>query len=427
MPADGAKLKVNKRRVVRMASSTSARKCKSCSYLVQMLTTDLSEKHTHSATEEVLNRSPALSFDILFIVMSMLSLMWRKHDLYAVTRTCRTLYAAGVRMMLQPSHGLSVKEGEVVPFCKFVLFNQPSSFTALRQLSLQICRFYGNVKDPADIELVVEMLKGTRELRTLSLEQGVLSLDPRLSGIIASYTNLTSLDLIHEGDVPAKATLENLQSQLVEVNATFTDHAFDPIPMLANSCDTLRDAAFNAVDFRNTEICYPHVTTLYANSCNRPRLAAMIAAFPNVRELHIDTTACDDNPATQLLRQENVAAQTRQAWKPLDIVYADLAALYLMGLQCRVNHLYLEPYMYFDDTDETLRWLHAALAPIRPRRLFLHVWTYAFDIGRLPLALSVGTQDMDRLDLVIDITIDQVHPDIVMVRQLILGRRLVSR
>ncbi|KAI0701538.1 hypothetical protein C8T65DRAFT_788067 [Cerioporus squamosus] len=248
-------------------------------------------------------------------------------------------------------------------------------------------------------------------LHTLGIDHAetVLASQEGLALDMARLTTLKDLRLGDSGERCAEL-LRNLRSKLVTATIAFGNfheqewtedsvdppHAYDPIYLLAQSCDTLTtlDVA-NPGPYPPANVhVYPILRVLEYENITFPTVKHVLRAFPGLRVLKIT----GDSPSwfdDGLVRGLNIEYQVAHgSWTALDNVGASTIILWHMGLQCTVRWLNIT---LTDDYE--LNFLSDVLSDSRPLkvRLVIHEATKLLDsrMKTLHLCVLLGSRDAD--------------------------------
>lgn len=286
----------------------------------------------HVATRPV---SPALNFDILANVLEFID---THHDLLAAMRTCRTLYAAGLRPLVRLHY--FIRDGRIQEYHNFMLAHAPASFSALEELDFML---HGDVDySDNDIACVIDLLQKGVNIRELFLPEDLVYMGKGIPEAVASLTKLETLMI--EGETPQQSEfiLTRLHSPLATLVACFDPHGSDdPVPILAKFRNTLQEAELSCVMVSSTEFCYPSLTALKIDRYyNMPTLSVFATVFPNLQWLTIGSSNSNLRgeagmaAALDQQRVENIAFQEdHKCWKSLESVAADLVSFHSLGLK----------------------------------------------------------------------------------------------
>ncbi|KAI0786270.1 hypothetical protein C8Q75DRAFT_773104 [Abortiporus biennis] len=282
-----------------------------------------------------------LNFDILLVVQAYIE---QRRDLLSMMQTCKTMYATGVRYLMESPSLNQPTNDQIRSFSRFMLARPSSSFPRLTSLSLVL-------PDDADAEPLVEVLHRARPyLRTLHLD-----CDVALSNSQAFYSSLISLDNITElsvvnPDLPTLTLLNESFAPIHKISVVndkkWSDFCISHLANFGDSLEELVTSKFNL--FRN----YPHeklflnaLRTLvvdyhYDNMC----LASLLPGTPNLERLIfnmfdqgiIDSGEIEDHHICNQHIAEDIALRLggHTCWEHLKYVEGDCRTLYVGALLC---------------------------------------------------------------------------------------------
>ncbi|KAI9068419.1 hypothetical protein FKP32DRAFT_1618713 [Trametes sanguinea] len=269
----------------------------------------------------------------------------------------------------------------------------PGLYEVLHSLTLDI---FG-LEAPSANKLV-RALPRMCNLRSLSIASGDLLLEvhPDLASAFSAITSLKSFQMGYTHD-HGISLLQNLRSQLVSVNLNFLpiggglaffDFVSDvellqlhPVALLAHSQASLEKLdAFGWTTHSalppNVDCVYPKMRHLDLEHTSIPLTMPYIRAYPNLTHLRYETSECEmvDSESTALHDHQhrlNVADQLASGltWRCLQDFHGSVVDLYMLGLTCRIERVYLQvvhPKVFYQ--------LAAALAHAQPRHLELSNW-----------------------------------------------------
>ncbi|KAF7795933.1 hypothetical protein EIP86_007100 [Pleurotus ostreatoroseus] len=346
-------------------------------------------------------------------------------DFWAVMHSCDVLYSAGVSRYIFQQGTIAISERKhLVSFWQFLSGKGRTGY-----LALQGFRFLGMPGPDEENNALCNILK--KSINMKELELSTLALLTRGDGKTASVAALKHLESItirgpyHQRCV---AILSSLRSPIVKVDLSFGFR--DPVPLLANFRDSLEVIDCTCMTFRDPgiskQLIYPKVECFVIIDCRLPRLSALKTSFPNLRRLSIDNEVDvhNEDPEEEMrlsierekLRKVNQDFQKTKSWDTLDFFSADLHRLYMLALRCKVNHFWLSgPFWYHE---EDIYWFTSSLALMRPTRLGFVLLTRLFPPRHLLEILSIGTEEVRRLDITLAIESpgsDDVDPEDALV------------
>ncbi|KAJ3534621.1 hypothetical protein NM688_g7107 [Phlebia brevispora] len=324
-------------------------------------------------------------------------------SLLSLMRTCRALFALGLPALLGRRHYL--RSQSLQSFYNFLQTTSPSSFLALRDLdfSADSWGWPGVPQVPGHSAIILDILKRAVNLQALCFDAALLSLDGGIDDAIMSLSSLRTLEITGDFDFDLSPDLlSRLHVPLKHIELSLDD-GIDPIPMLTNFSHSLQTVVFTCVSFPSVgNVSFPEVTHLKAQACFHPCAPALIAAFPNVKHIHLECSSIVGTPTDQsanldALLPQCVEFQKHQRWESLLSATVDLAGLYILALQCEVPSIVIaEELPTASEVDVT--WLASSLRLLRPHYLKLHVRS---DFTRLLEILSAGMEKVKRLDICI--------------------------
>ncbi|TBU27305.1 hypothetical protein BD311DRAFT_797872 [Dichomitus squalens] len=356
-------------------------------------------------------RTPSICFDVLVMLFDLLH---TRPDVFALMCTCKTLYAAGARRLLQ-FEVLIKSDRALVSFGHFMLDGilGRAPLQSLRRLELEICLLLRK-DDPdesssesesslldaqpdleyeADAQLyeeylkerlqgmpfLVEILRGAPLLKVLSIFEAEELLErgegTELASAIAGLQTLRSLR-IHSFGLRSLALLQRIRAPLVEVDIDYwfpCSHYFRPdtIELLAPFCDTLAVVTLWWTEFAaepvkrdlRTTPQFPRVRSLVVRGFHAGcDVALLMHLFPNLE--HLEMTDLEDWPAMDLqeVHDTNMDVPAEHVWNLLQHVCGDLTALHVLGLNKHVErvdvadvHLLLWAAYHLDEVLDGLR------------------------------------------------------------------------
>lgn len=335
---------------------------------------------------------PVLNYDILLEVMKMCP----RPDCARFMRTSRFFHTHGFEALL--SHDISMFTEECLARILAFLRKDPDKrFKLVRSM-----RFgFFDLTDSTTLELA-DALRRMVNLRVLSIvysEDVILSYpEPALFDALAALTSLRKLDLSYAGEHTIRL-LRSSRSELVEVNVHLLDMSedqgfFDTIPagdrplhhpvvLLQHSRSTLQELSsyrwyMDADAPPDPALVYPQMRRLDLQRSLFPCTLPLINAYPNLTHLRFHTGESEhrqylqsDIEAYDARHALNVSKQeaSGRTWASLSEYCGTLVDLYLLGLTCPINRVYLHSMPTV---------LHHMLPPVlahaRPRDLTLQNW-----------------------------------------------------
>lgn len=337
--------------------------------------------------------APVLNYDILLEVMK----MCERPDCSRFMRTSRFFHTHGFEALL--SHDISTSTEECLTRILAFLRKDPDKrFKFVRSMQFD----FPELTNTATLELA-DALRRMVNLTALSIQysEDVILSDPEpaLFDAIAALTSLRELDLEYVGEHSIRL-LQSLRSELVEVNVHILDmtdyqNFFDymipagdrplyhPAVLLQHSRSTLQELSsygwyMDADTPPDPALVYPQMRQLDLECSLFPCTLPLINAYPNLTHLRFHT---GESEHEQYLKPEIEAYDARHAlnvsqqqasgrtWESLHEYSGSLVDLYLLGLTCPINSVYLHSM-----PTVLHHMLPAVLAYARPRDLTLQNW-----------------------------------------------------
>ncbi|KAI0375350.1 hypothetical protein BV20DRAFT_960469 [Pilatotrama ljubarskyi] len=309
-----------------------------------------------------MDQSPLLSYDVLLEVGQFAS----RSTLSALMKTCRFLYHECGKTMVRRRVVI-----ETIP-------DLASFLACLNAENGSRCRYLEHLV--LDVELAGLFLPRSiartlsdiltqqtfPSLTTLRLHNAeeILRSQPSLPSDFASLSALTSLTVSSAGSKTI-SFLKGLQSQDLQTvvlkykpgfdqrpNTLESSHPLMALENFRSSLETVEVHGYEA-ELRRARFPerYPRVQELILNSPDCPLIAPYIHAFPDLRNLSITTVFADrltpDNLPNELVlidafRRANVDEQVGfGSWTKLETVTGTAPDIYLAGLRCAIEVLYL--------------------------------------------------------------------------------------
>ena len=325
-------------------------------------------------------------------------------DFCRLMRTCWTLYEAGVPRLLRRLGGrISVYTcNSLITLCAFMIRKNPNRFQHLIELDINLERpFY---KDARANKAIAFMFKRTSQLATLKLSRPeYLLADKVVLHAIASLSSLREVVLRGIAD-EVVLLLETIKSPIRKVSIDF-DHEWaedggDPLPLLKNLADSLEELAAYWVNLETPGVQYPHLTALDLDTCLGFDFETLYSAFPNLRYLSLHTGTEDDwidDVGSVLQRQHNLTAQADLGtWQSLSYIESGISTVYLLALQCSVEHLDMRSSRL---TRESCDFLRVVLSEVLPSAVSLSFSTKEFDTSFLGMTLMPSIRTLHELSL----------------------------
>lgn len=352
-----------------------------------------------------------LNFDVLADV---LACMATGAELLPAMRACRTLYLAGVPLLLRA--GVVVRtRAKLVSFCRFALRDGPARFRHLRSLEVAVP---GRFRNAAKAELLVRMFASARYLERLEVyDCEVLLSDARLPAVLAQLAVLRKVTL-HSLNDAAHAFLDRLDAGLGSVDICFygdtVEGPGDPVPLLARFAPCLRELRVTYAEFGHGTVCYVNLTTLVVDDCQFAKVAPLVSCFPNLRDLSLWMGHEDDELDEEEIeehRQLNGDAQAHARWNGLENLRGSILSLYMLQLKCNVTHLDVQSAYL---TTDSAYQLAGILTDVSPLILTVRIDVARFDIRRLGELFRA--KNVAGLIIHLDFWERTVQPAFIMVR-----------
>ena len=368
----------------------------------------------------------SLNYDVLVGVMAFLP----RRDIWSVMRTCRVLYVAGFPSLLHGVIELSTWT-ELASFCSFMVFDPVPRFSCLRHLALGIPGHHKTSNVGAHI---VMLLQHASRLETLQfLQTGTISFDERIPRAVAALSNLRFF-LTNDDCEGTFELLQNIRAPLTEIQMVFirniSDVRVDPTLVFEPFKHSLESMGVVFVDLTTTTVQYPHLTTFSAHQCKCTRIQPLHWSFPNLTKLSLDTIVNQtDSSDADHHRQLNIEAQRRGSrWSSLKCFRGDLYSLYVLALQCKIDHIDLTSSLLGEKHHHQL---HAVLSDTHPLVLQLKLRSPEFKRQQLGEVLAPVKDTLSKLALCIERRgLKYVDPSPSLVRPVILyvcvAQRMIS-
>ena len=330
-----------------------------------------------------------LNWDVLTTLFSHYE---HRKDMLALMSTCHALRSAGTVYLLKFFVAI-LTDQHLASLCQFLLAGAPTRPATLKQLAI---RTYPT--SAATVEMYLRVLAGANCLRNFEVWCGSPTIDSRIYEAISRLPNLESLTIRNFASDKCQ-WLHNMQSPVRTVDISFQGRPVDPVPLLASLAPSLEKlrVVFACQGTDRSTVVYPHLRTLVTSSSAFEKIAPLVSAFPNLRDLTVFSCREEDDDGDELSvdRLENQQAQTMQCWEVMDRVLADVLLLYRLGLTCRVTRLEI-PWLqstYPDSAAPTFKDMFSTvLADTRPIILSLTIRP-AFDISQFPAYMSASVPE----------------------------------
>ncbi|KAI0673484.1 hypothetical protein C8Q78DRAFT_628439 [Trametes maxima] len=306
-------------------------------------------------------RGHAIPYDIIIEIATFAS----RTTLSRLMKTCRTLYHECAKLQLRRRVAIETRP-DLTSFLAFLHAEEGTRCRCLRELVLDVD--LPPLPEPGGLARSLIMAIQNYSFQSLTSMQldnaeNMLDSHPKLSIGLASLGTLAAL-IIRPAGMASLAFLKNLHSKLRTLVVTYErgfdqshggEEAFHPIVAFTkfrHSLETLEvhgyEAELSRTRFPGT---YPRVRELILDSPDSPLLAPYIHAFPDVRKLSLTTVFADrltpDSLSLEMslidaFRRTNQNDQTKfGSWTKLETVTGTAADLYLAGLKCAMETLYL--------------------------------------------------------------------------------------
>ncbi|KAK7682646.1 hypothetical protein QCA50_014446 [Cerrena zonata] len=378
------------------------------------------------------SNAPSLNYDILINIMSFLTAI-RRGLLFAMMKTCRTLYNAGTLYMLEDGVRLSGHISNMYSFNNFMLQNRAVRCSLVRRLSLnsssgwtdwcpdtpeERSQFEGKV-----LQDFCQIIQGCRNLRHLELAffEGWLSPPKCVAMVWPTFSSIRTLEYVFvqrhdpiEQLLPMWAdslkwlcisTLSN--SVMVEP----VDAAEDPrLPIRSLHNLKALSLEFPGFSSEHRALRCPQLEALSIDKWNLIEIEHLIGSFPNIRNLHfrdpnLDSWGLGSLDAT---RAHNIDWQSvqNQRWPNLSYFYGSARALYTLAPQCKITHVNIAL------PDNNYHHLNPILQDTMPSQLtlFIHLDSDLTVIPTFPEAIDLP---LTHLDLIIEVrapySLEELH------------------
>ncbi|CAL1698631.1 unnamed protein product [Somion occarium] len=277
--------------------------------------------------------SPTLNFDVLDYLMRIMN----RRSLLRMLRTCRTLYASGIPILLGAPIVPSARN--IKGFCHFILADQERCGALIRDLMLSNC--YRDTECTNDLIRILGVSIGLRRLHMSHLSSLSLSAPTVLATAITlpnvHKLELSGIDCLTQPFLERATILAN-HLKLFHSSLAFSS----PLTELSIHRACLHTLAVWKFEFGGPGVApFPHLRELRMEDINYEDLSAerLVYVFPNLTKLSIDSLSQHDLPRHRELRLANQQAQRRMSWKELIHVEGTLRALHALGLMCPIRCL----------------------------------------------------------------------------------------
>ncbi|KAF7798059.1 hypothetical protein EIP86_009271 [Pleurotus ostreatoroseus] len=326
-------------------------------------------------------------------------------DILSLMSTCRDLRAAGLPYIFNSRMEICCDK-KLASICKFLLVDAPRRLLFLRQLAVLTYP-----EKPETVDLYLQVLQQARHLEDIEVWCGLPSIDPRIHTAVSSLTGIKTLTvrnlLFREAGL-----LRRMQSPVRKVDISFQyyDQPIDPIWLLSKLAPTLESlrVVLGTQQRAFPQAVYPSLRTLVAESCVFERIAPLVDAFPNLRDLTIFSYR-DEESSEEVIRdrRENLEAQRTRSWGPMDRVLGDVLMLYRLGLSCSIRRLeipWLESTRADSWTPSCKDMFSSILSDTRPSVLTLILRPATFEISQFPSFIAQAPVTLGKLIITTYIT-----------------------
>ncbi|KAI0361238.1 hypothetical protein OH77DRAFT_1417474 [Trametes cingulata] len=349
-----------------------------------------------------MEQKPVLSLDVLLEV----AYFAPRQTLSALMKTCRFLYHECAKTMLRRQVVIE-NVPDLTSFLAFLNAEDGSRCRYLEDLVLDL-ELVGPSLPKSTARTLADVLsqQSFPSLTSLQLHNAeqILRPHPMLPAGFASLSALTSLTVTSAGS-KAISFLKGLRSDLRVVvlkykpgfdqrpNAEESSHPLIALHNFRSTLETVEVHGYEA-ELRRGQFPgpFPRAQELILNSPDSPLIAPYVHAFPDLRNLSISTIYADsltpdniefETDAMRAFRRENVAEQSEfGSWTKLETVTGTVPDIYLAGLRCPVEVLYLNA-----STWDPFTMVSSILRDASVTRLHLFVHTIeALEEDGLPMA-----------------------------------------
>ena len=359
-----------------------------------------------------------LNFDVLLSIMHWLP----RESLLSMTRTCRLLHAAGVKILLKH---VEVRRRETLRQLRRFLEKDNERLKHLMSLRYQIGPALPNPTFMDDDDLSW-LLRNALQLQTLMIRcASIRPYSEKVLQPLASRTSLTTfawegnasladvrriLAHIHAGLEVVSLTALVLNNDVTSFWHPQRDHEFsvfdyNPIPLLSHFQETLRELVVSWVKLTppRNGLVFPQMRKLEIQSCAELQIGFLVQAFPYLEELslvrptgypkatpgQVYVDLCDGARAQN--KQSQLEPENR--WTSLRVVKGFPYPLYAAGLSCDVHHVSLKL-----DAATNTSVVHDVLSDTSPRILTLDMNEFLLksrDVGALIMPLRNYLQELN--------------------------------
>ncbi|CAL1713491.1 unnamed protein product [Somion occarium] len=322
--------------------------------------------------------APRFNFDVL---LELLTFLHSRNDLLAFMHTCKTLYKAGLPLLLGGPQPVFDYIEYLDWFCDFILMDPIYRIPRLRELHLDIGEIDSNWEHV--VSSLITILTKANNLKKLSLLdcEEFLANDERFQAVFCSLPKLREFT-IRKVDVRSMKMLEALTVPLstldigfleVEEQDEYDDHIFpDPAPYLESFADSLEVLRVKNWAFDMLGAVCPRVHTVQIDGYNHVDIDVLLHYFPNLRDLSVvcneDKSTDDDAHAVRMSNK----LEGRATWKSLRKLSGDVGSLYLLAAQCQVDHVAITKI-----DNENCHRVRAIIGSVRPQNVLLDTYEEA--------------------------------------------------
>ena len=282
-------------------------------------------------------------------------------DLWAVARTCRSLYHPATREVLRRGF-LLAKAEHIAPFYRFVTSSgdrAPCLHHLDTDLSLR------ELEGQEEAETLAKIISHCQWIRQLSVDSaGMLAASESLRSAIRDSPNLRALSLVFSGGVATRdQMLVSMRSQnLVALDIDFTedflldsgwDDDCNPCNISARYSSTLkiltlRNTRLRALD-PSSGMGFSSLTTLELANCAIDNTAALMHTFPNLRQLITNPDLIEPD---LLDYYEGDAASRVEPWKRLEYFKGSVELATNLRIPCPIQRWEISRTIMSSDSHE---------------------------------------------------------------------------
>lgn len=353
-----------------------------------------------------------INYDVLLAIMSHMN----PSDVLRFSRTCRTLYAAGLPALLRNRFGDQYTSRE--KFCsyyRFLLMDFPNRLSYVRHLYLSGNHRWSRT-DGTNIlvDAAITVLQHSPGLESLDIEdvEKLMALDENISPTIARLTSLRHLSLQLPNHESLQTLFHSLQSPLTTITLVCDNFTrVEILSLLSNFHKTLEELTLTGGGLTSCPkyLFYPNLHTLDMAGCLHD-LALLARHAPNIRRLTFDT----DRRILFTSGFDRMPGGSPLIWRSLDYLCGDTHFLWHSSITASVYHLRLKSdrvLVYHDMLVKVLNEIRPPFLDInttiyRPRELkdlinalpADHTW-----LKRVQLSLKIPCREMNTSDVVLQV------------------------